>query len=438
MGPRQIDHDGAAALLACAQRLFVPGCTGEPLTLHKIVSKEPARFSHLSILTSYVAGLNRLDCPLMENAAETIGFFPPPPGFVGRHRQMVTSYFGICKAVAEISPDIVFIPVTRPDRNGLVAPGASAEFVEDILGVARARVAIVSPAMPALRAGYTVPLDCFSHMMLDDMGPLVVNVGRHQSDPAIAAIVGQLRNLIPDGATLQTGIGKVPAALFQALAGHKNLRIHSGLVSQNVRLLVEAGALNTDVPICCATVAGDAGFYAWLDSRKDFALRPVNHTHNPATLAAIPKLITINSAIEVDLLGQVNAEHVGGRAISAAGGLSDFTAAGHRSARGFSVIALPATDASGRNSRIVRYVSPCTPISVPRSDVDIVVTEYGVADLRGRTAEERAKALVAVAAPRFRKSLTEAIDVLPCGACGASIGEWQSKGAPRDDIFLDL
>lgn len=408
--PDQIDLAGAGRLLSNAQRLFLPGCTGEPRTLHRIVEAVPDSVRNLAVLTSFVAGLNRLDCPLLEMAAEAVTFFPSPADAKGRYRRIVSSYFDIHRHIESQSPDIVFVPVTVPDAQGRVTTGVSAEFVAAAMAVAETRIAIISPSLPRLAGVETLPIESFTHVLADDMAPLPLPLA--EADGLAETIAGHVAGLIADGATIQTGIGKVPSALFARLTEKRGLRIHSGIVTQSARMLVEAGALDPDAPIVCATIAGDMDFYAWLDGRRDFRLRPISHTHSPAVLGGIPGLVSVNSAIEVDLLGQVNAERIGGRAVSAAGGLPDFAAAAHRSAGGLSVIALPATDARGVHSRIVAQFAAGTPVSVARHDVDAVVTEYGVADLRGKSAEERALALVNIAAPQFRQGLRAAIDAL--------------------------
>jgi 4-hydroxybutyrate CoA-transferase len=402
---REIDAAGARRLLRDARRLFLPGCSGEPRALHGIVAEEPGSVAGLSVLTSFVAGLNPLDCKLLEYPADVLSFFPAPTRRENR-RQIISAYSGIDGHIGRLAPDLVFIPVSPARPDGTVTLGLSAEFAETAMAIAATRVAIPSPALPAL-AGGAVPLDRFTHVLRDEATPFLLPATRPS---AIAeAIADHVATLIGDGAAVQTGVGKVPAALLTRLTGRRRLRIHSGIVTQSVRVLIEAGALDPDIPVCCATLAGDAEFYAWLDGRHDFVLQPIRHTHAPATLAAIDGLVSVNSAIEVDLLGQVNAESFDGRIVSAAGGLPDFAAGAHRSRGGISVIAMPAADGTGRHSRIVSQLAPGAPVSVARHDVDVVVTEYGIADLRGKAMFERALALAAIAHPDARPRLGAAI-----------------------------
>lgn len=401
--PLPIDADGALALLRRAERLFLPGCTGEPTALHAIIARDPGAVANLSVLTSFVAGLNPLDCGLLRHCRDVASFFPLPSAMPGRHRRLSGSYFGIDMEIRRQAPDILFVPVTLPDAAGRVTPGLSAEFVETAMQGASVRIAVVSAALPALATGPFLPMDRFTHVLRDDSPPPLLAAGA--ADGLSDMIAGHVARLVGDGAVLQMGIGKVPTALARHLTGRRGLRIHSGMVTMAVRDLADAGALDRDHPVVAATLSGDLGFYNWLRNRNDISLHPIRHTHHPAVLAGLQGLMAVNSAIEVDLLGQVNAERIGGRQVSAAGGLPDFAAAARRVPDGCAVIALPATDATGTRSRIVARLTPDVPVSVPRHDVDVVVTEHGIADLRGLGVGERAAALAGIAAPSFRAAL---------------------------------
>jgi acyl-CoA hydrolase len=402
--PRTIDAAGARALLREGGRLFLPGCTGEPTALHGAVAADTGCAAQLAVLTSFVSGLNPLDCPLLSGAREAAGLFLAP---APRVRRLVASYFGLDDEIRRQRPDLVFVPVSRPDGAGGVTLGLSAEFVETALACATVRVAVISAALPALAGAPRLPLDAFTHAWEDDTPPPVLAAAGGGGEADV--IAERVSTLIDDGMTLQTGIGKVPSALLPRLVRRRRLRIHSGIVTGAVRALAEAGALDPLLPVTAATLAGDGAFYRWLDGRRGFSLQPIRRTHHPATLAGLDRLMAVNSALEVDLLGQVNAEWAGPRAISAAGGLPDFAAAASRSPGGASIVALPATGAAGRLSRIVPRLAPGRPVSLARHHVDLVVTEYGIADLRGGTAEERALALAAVAAPPFRAALRDAV-----------------------------
>jgi acyl-CoA hydrolase len=222
-----------------------------------------------------------------------------------------------------------------------------------------------------------------------------------------AQIAANIAEIIPDGASIQIGLGKVPSQLLLALRSHRNLGIHGGMLSDSIVELAEAGALAPDQPLITGIIVGLESFYARAAAMADLQLAPVSHTHNPQVLAGVSRLHSVNSAIEVDLVGQVNAEMQSGKYVSGPGGGPDFAAAAHRQQDGLSIIALPATDSSGRVSRIVAQFTVGTPVAIPQHDVDVVVTEHGVAMLRGQDLNSRIKRLIAVAHPDHRSRLAE-------------------------------
>lgn len=389
--------------------MFVQGCSGEPAIIHDIIRDDPALMPGTEILTSFVSGINRLDCALMETAKSVAGFFPPPVGFAGRHDQIISNYLNIGSVITRRSPELLVLPVSQPDAQGRVRPGVSAEFADAAMDAAKVRVAVVSPTLPRLANGWDVALERFTHVINDDCPPLSRKASGQREDPVITAVGRNVAHLVDNGTTLQTGIGKIPSALFPQLNRHKGLRIHSGMVTGEIRALVDAGALDHAFPVCAATLYGPKDFYSWLDGRRDFDLQPVSITHSPATLSRLERFISINSAIEIDLLGQVNAEKAGEQLVSAAGGLPDFSTAAHRARHGRSIIALTSSDRSGTISKIIPVLGGGAAASMARTDLDFAVTEFGIADLQGKTAEARACAIANIAAPQFRDDLLSSI-----------------------------
>jgi len=208
------------------------------------------------------------------------------------------------------------------------------------------------------------------------------------------AIAGHIAGLVPDGATIQLGIGSMPSAVARRLIGHHDLGVHSGMISDAVAELIEAGVLMGSQPLLRLAAAGDS-----------ISLRDTRYTHDPAVLAAQHQLVAINSAIEVDLTGQANAETAGGRWVGGVGGAVDFARGAARSVGGIPVIALPSTAVSraGAISRIVGRLSG--PATLGRADAGVIVTEYGVADLRGLTLGQRRERMLAIAHPDHRRAL---------------------------------
>jgi len=218
--------------------------------------------------------------------------------------------------------------------------------------------------------------------------------------------------LVRDGDTLQFGIGAVPSALAGALCAHRRLRIHGGMVSSALQKLSEAGALDADAPVTTGVVLGDSAFRDFASRLDRLWLTDVTHTHDPARLAAIPRFIAINAAVEVDLFGQVNSERAGGAIQAGAGGLPAFAQGALASPGGRLLICVAATARKGSVSRIVPALDDSALCTLPRALADAVVTEHGVAELRGLTLDARAQALIGIAAPEHRTALAQAWEAM--------------------------
>jgi len=226
-------------------------------------------------------------------------------------------------------------------------------------------------------------------------------------------IASHVSRLIADGATLQIGLGSLPDAILESLIDKKDLGVHSGTIGDRVVDLVEAGVITNrrkpfDTGRCVAgTLLGSRRLYSWAHRNPVLAMRSPRYTHDILVHAAIPCLIGINTALEVDLTGQMNAETAKGRHVGMVGGHGDFMRGCLRSRGGRGIIAMEATARKGTVSRIVPRLSDGI-VTTARCDADTVVTEYGIAELRGRTVSERARQLIAIAHPDFRRSLSEA------------------------------
>jgi acetyl-CoA hydrolase len=221
-------------------------------------------------------------------------------------------------------------------------------------------------------------------------------------------VARRVADLVPDGATVQFGIGRLPDAISAALAGRRGLRVHSGLLPDAYVDLVEAGAIDPARVNTAAALYGTDQLYRFVEEHGGVELRGYSYTHDPEVLAAIPQLMAINTGLEIDLTGQVAAEKVAGLHLGAIGGQGDFLRGAARSPGGLPIIALTSTARRGTSSKIVDRLDSGV-VTTPRSDVGLVVTEFGVADLRGLTLRQRAEALVGIAHPAFRDELTAAI-----------------------------
>ncbi len=307
--------------------------------------------------------------------------------------------------------DVALIQV-KPLSTGGFTLGVIADFTQALIRQARLVVALVNPALPA--TGGDARVDS------DDIDLFVENDDRliDMPDPAPSAIeravAQQVAALIPDRATVQLGVGTLPAAVTRALSDHRELGVHSGVVSDALVDLVERGVVTNAHKGCDPGCSVTGGLFG-TQRLRDFAersrmidMRCVEYTHHIAVTAALSQFHTINSAIEIDLSGQANAEIAGDRYLGAVGGQVDFVRGGMASSGGRSIIALPSTTSDGQRSRIVASLGG-RPVTTARSDVDVIVTEYGAAHLRGCPLRERARRLIAIAHPDHREPLLRAM-----------------------------
>jgi acetyl-CoA hydrolase len=303
----------------------------------------------------------------------------------------------------------------------LAADGASynlgpiSDYIADAVATARVVVAEINDALPVTYGDTTVEPEritrsiAVSHPPVEMRVPVPGDVERE---------IGRLiARLVPDGATLEVGLGVIPDAALAALATKRDLGVHSGTIGDGVAALAEQGVItNARKPIdpgltVTAGVLGTMRAYRWAHRNEHLRVRTPAYTHNAAVLSSIPNFIGINTALEVDLTGQMNAETAGGRSIGMIGGHADFMRGCQLSAGGIGIVALPSTAKGGRISRIVPRLGDGI-VTTARCDADVVVTEHGIAELKGRSVRERARALIAVAHPDFRRDLEAAVDAL--------------------------
>ena len=398
-------------------RVFLAGASGEPLAITEALTEAAPRLRGAEVTMLAVPGVNR--CPFLAAAAAgavRVRSFMSTPDLAAAGPECADCWplpLSRLPALLAAEPtfDVAFFQISAPDRDGFCSWVGSVDVNPDALARCRRRVAQVNRRVPAAAGpDARVPFDAFDYVVWDDTGPFVYRPPRIGAvERAIAAHVAAL---IPDGSTLQVGFGSLPCAVLEALGGKRDLGIHSGMLVDTMVDLVAAGVITgrckaLDPGRMVATTAlGTERLLAFLGGDVAW-LRPVTYTHHPHTLAREECLVAVNSALQVDLSGQANAEWIDGRRISGPGGQPDFMGAASRSPSGLAILALPSTARRGSVSSIVARLPEGAPVTTPAYDVGFVVTEYGVADLRGRTLSQRAEALIAIAHPDFRQSLRE-------------------------------
>lgn len=308
--------------------------------------------------------------------------------------------------------DVALVRVTPPDRHGYRSLGPSAGYSLDALRLARVRIGEVDPDLPWTFGNTTVHDSMFDALI--DTADKTPQYGSAKPSVVSNRIAEHIVDLLPRNPTLQIGIGSIPEAVVNALSDADLGEVRfTGMATDEMVELFERGVIpaDGDAPaILSPELMGTQRLMRFADRNPALAVYPSSTAHNAAVLGRTPRLVSINTAIDVDVSGQVNSEVLRGRQISGVGGSLDFVDAASRSAGGLRVIALPSATPDGSRSRIVPSIATVT---VPRSMVDAVVTEYGVARLDGRSVAERQQALIAIAHPEHRAALASATDATP-------------------------
>lgn len=305
--------------------------------------------------------------------------------------------------------DVAVIQVSPPDQHGYCSYGVEVGVTKAAAECAELVIAEVNPNMPRTLGDsfiHTSQINCFIEVEyeLPELKPEPASSVQDQIADHIAA-------LVPDAATLQMGIGGIPNAVLRRLTNHKNLGIHTELFSDGVMEMIEMGVINNSAKtihtgkVVSGFVLGTKRLYKYIDDNPIFELHPTEYVNDPFVIAQNDRMVSINSAIEVDLTGQVCADSIGYTFYSGVGGQVDFVRGAARSKDGQTFIALPSTAKNDTMSRIVPHLKEGAGVTTSRNDVHCIVTEYGVADLYGRSISERVRALVNIAHPNFREEL---------------------------------
>lgn len=397
-----------ASHLREGDRIFVSGSSNEPSGLLGTL-RESALPSNLHFIQFPIPGYNRQDFTQWPgNAHHTTFFMTPDLRKAAADRlhftpmQMRHVYDWLHDGV-----DVVMTQAAR-DRNGELRFGPNVDFLQAAMSSARVVLIEINEAMVAPAGGLVVDPDMITDSITTHREPwraspvVIDDVSRR---------IGELvAGLVRDGDCLQTGIGAIPAAILGALSERNDLGLHGGLIDDGGMALIQRGVVNGRRKTIDAghhitgMALGSEALQAWLAETPSVIFRGANYTHELSVLRMIDNFVSVNSAVEIDLFGQVNAEYAAGRQISGTGGSIDFMRGARASRGGRSIVALPATARDGAVSRIVASVELVT---AARTDVDIVVTEFGIAQLRGLSAKARASQLIELAAPAFRDALRE-------------------------------
>lgn len=408
-----------ARLLEPGLEVFVAGGMSYPAAVVGALSARPESTAGARFVFTHPPGFSQP--ALRAPAAEIeVYFLTPALRDLEEVRFVPMQYRRIARRLAERRFDLAIFQVAPPGPRGELALGLGADFAPTVARAAKHLVLEVNPALPRLPGAPTVDPDVPATMV---EGPSVEpptsgDAGGRDGGDVARRIGAHVATLVEDGDCLQTGIGTIPDAVLASLAGKNDLGFHSGMATDALRALVEAGVVTGTRKEVDRGVAvtgfllGSRQLYDWASSRQDLALRPVEYTHDPRVIASLSGFVAVNSAVEVDLLGQVNAEMVEGAQISGTGGSVDFLRGAALAPRGRSIVALPATARAGARSRLVPRLGSSAVTTALRTDIDYVVTEHGIARLAGASVRVRAERLARIAAPEFRDGLERAAAAL--------------------------
>jgi acetyl-CoA hydrolase len=305
--------------------------------------------------------------------------------------------------------DIAVIQVSPPDKHGFCSYGVEVGVTKTAAEIAGIVIAEVNPNMPRTLGDSFIHVDQINYFIEVDY-PLPEMPAAPTTEIQLQ-IAKHIAEYIPDGATMQSGIGGIPDAVLRQLTNHRNLGIHSELIADGVMEMIEAGIITNasksihQGKVITGFALGTRKLFDYIDDNPIFELHPTEYVNDPFVIAQNKKMISINSALEVDITGQVCADSIGTLFYSGVGGQLDFVRGAARSEEGLSFIALPSTAKGGTVSRIVPQPKPGAGVTTSRNDVRMIVTEYGVADLWGLSIRERVHALTNIAHPDFREDL---------------------------------
>jgi Acetyl-CoA hydrolase len=307
--------------------------------------------------------------------------------------------------------DVAVVQLSRPDENGYCSYGLSCDYTKPVTELAPIIIAEINDQMPYVKGDNMIHVSKLDYII--ECSYPVPEVPQPAVGELEQTIAQYCKELIQDGSTLQLGIGAIPDAVLKLLKDKNDLGIHSELISDGVRELYEAGVitgkrktLHKD-KIVATFLMGTQKFYDFANNNNDLELYPVDYVNDPCVIMKNDNLIGINSCIEMDLMGQVVSECIGIKQFSGTGGQVDFLRGASASKGGKAIIAMPSTASKGTRSRIVPFLAQGAAVTTSRNDVDYIITEYGIAHLKGKTLKQRAESLIEIAHPNFRDELKD-------------------------------
>ncbi len=412
-----ISADEAVKYIKSYDRVVIAHACGEPQELTKALVSNASNYKNVEILHMVAMGKGEYCKPeYRENFTHNaifVGGSTRAAIAEGRGDYTPCFFFEVPKLFKKniLNVDVALISVSPPDKLGYCSLGVSVDYTKSAAECAKIVIAEVNDKYPCTYGDSFIHIDDIDYAV--EASQDVIELPRAKVGDIERKIGENCASLIKDGSTLQLGIGAIPDAVLSFLGTKNDLGIHSEMFSDGVLELVERGNVNNKAKtlnkgkFVATFLMGSNKLYEFVDKNPMVSMCPVDYVNNPYIISQNHRMTSINSAIQVDLMGQVNAESIGYTQFSGTGGQVDFLRGASLSDDGVSIIALPSTASKGKISRIVPILDEGSTVTSSRNDVGYIVTEYGIANLRGKTLRDRARELINIAHPDFRDMLIE-------------------------------
>lgn len=414
---RRTSAADAMRLVRDGDSIIVPTGVGEPPSLLEALSEQRLRFRDVKVAQILAIRKYGYIDPQTRDHVRHVALFYGAATRAGGQEGWIDFIPNCFSEIPQLidrghmAADVVFAMASPMDAHGYLSVSLGADYTMAAVAKARAVVLEVNPHVPFAYGNCHVHISQVAALV--ESSEPVFEVGLPKIGPVQEAIGKYVADLIDDGSTLQIGYGGIPDAVVMQLSAKQDLGIHTEMIGDGILSLVESGAVtnrrkNHMPGKMVATFAlGSSKLYRFMDRNPGLEMHPVDFTNDPSLAGLNDNLIAINATLQIDLLGQCGSESLGPAPYSGTGGQTDFVRAANRSRGGKAFIVLPSTAKDGAISRIVPALTPGTHVSTSKNDINYVVTEYGVAQLRGKSARQRALELITIAHPDFRAELME-------------------------------
>ncbi len=405
----------AVTKIKSGDRVVIGHACSEPIRLVEAMVQNKDNYRNIEIVHMVAMGKSEYTKPEMK------GHFKHNALFVGgstrkavneNRADYIPSFFYEIPRLfrdGNIPVDVALIQVSTPDKHGYCSFGLSNDYTKPAAEEATIVIAEINDKMPRTLGDNFIHISDIDYIV--ESSTELIELNQPKIGEVEKAIGENCASLVEDGSTLQLGIGAIPDAALLFLKDKKDLGIHSEMFSDGVVELVEAGVITNKMKtihkgkMIVTFMMGTKRLYDFIDNNPAVELYPVDYVNNPAIIAQNHKMLSINSCLQVDLMGQVSSESIGLKQFSGTGGQVDYVRGASMAKDGKSIIAIPSTASKGKLSRIVPFLDQGSAVTTSRNDVNYIITEYGIANLRGKTLKERAKALIEIAHPKFRDKL---------------------------------